>query len=453
MKEESIFHKYDLLLPSKFDGGYLILSLYEKIRDEEIGQYFTAKEITDILQQIAYDYGEGSVRQWNKIKGPLFHYYIRNHPDEPWKYYLTDYAKNVIELMFNKLNNPYREHPLRKSFEDSFSIRIGEISNIFELERKFGRIFIQGPKSVVTDHLEALEDELKIAYEQLNEILRNEELRDAASMVRNFTVIFGKFGDRALDITNAILSKDKFLRDLQFIVDDFYASAVDSNILDDAEKLQRRADWEQAREIYLDITVFFNSIDQKIDLIRRQIKNASNKLTELQEQFSARAHLRLLLKKFFHLALDSAHFAGDQIGLNENFPLKKLVHEKVRILYPKHYEFGLKVENRLIPQQEDNAYEKVERERIEKEIRRQQIIYDWSEKVKRNIKDGINVEISELMETVTLAEGDISLAYQVAANVISFASSDAKVEVKISQKLITLSNHNFSLWKTKVSKT
>ncbi|MCX2476920.1 hypothetical protein OQZ33_21480 [Pedobacter sp. MC2016-05] len=452
MREDSIFLKYDLLLPSKFDGGYLILSLYEKIKNEEIEQYFTNKEITEILQQIAHSYGEGSVRQWSKIKGSLFHYYIRNHPDEPWKYYLTDYAKNVVELMLNKLNNPYREHSLRKSFEESFNITHGEIKNVLELDRKFGRIFIQGPKSVVSDHLESLEEELKAAYEQLNEILRNEELNDAANMVRNFTKIFSKFGDRALDITNAILSKDKFLRDLQFIVDDFYGAAVDQSISEETEKLKTRADWERAREIYLDITTFFNTIDQKIDLIRRQIRNASSKLTELQEQFSARAHLRMLLKKFFHLALDCAHFADDKIGLKGNFPLKKLVHEKTMILYPKYYEFGLKYQNILLRQEDDNDYHKAERERIEKEIRRQQVIYDWSEKIKRDIKRGTTIEISELMETVSLAEGDISLAYQVAANIISFASADIQIEVKVSQKLITLSNQHFSLWKTRISK-
>lgn len=33
------------------------------------------------------------------------------------KYYLTDYAKNVVDLIFNKLENPYKNHPLKKSFD------------------------------------------------------------------------------------------------------------------------------------------------------------------------------------------------------------------------------------------------------------------------------------------------------------------------------------------------
>lgn len=36
MKEQSLYTKYDLLLPSKFDGGYLIIALYEKIKNREI---------------------------------------------------------------------------------------------------------------------------------------------------------------------------------------------------------------------------------------------------------------------------------------------------------------------------------------------------------------------------------------------------------------------------------
>jgi hypothetical protein len=32
LENQEIFDKYDLLLPSKFDGGYLIVSLYQKTK-------------------------------------------------------------------------------------------------------------------------------------------------------------------------------------------------------------------------------------------------------------------------------------------------------------------------------------------------------------------------------------------------------------------------------------
>ncbi|HEX8563514.1 MAG TPA: hypothetical protein VF676_11095 [Flavobacterium sp.] len=102
MKDSNLYLKYDLLLPSKFDGGYLIIAIYEKIKAREIEEYFTVKEINEILKDISIRFEQDSIRQWGNIKDNLFHYFFRNHPDEPWKYYLTDYAKNVVDLMVNK---------------------------------------------------------------------------------------------------------------------------------------------------------------------------------------------------------------------------------------------------------------------------------------------------------------------------------------------------------------
>ena len=73
-------------------------------------EYFTQRDVTDILMEISVAFDQGAVRQWSNIKENLFHYFIRSHPDEPWKYYLTDYARNVVDLMLNKLENPYKNH-------------------------------------------------------------------------------------------------------------------------------------------------------------------------------------------------------------------------------------------------------------------------------------------------------------------------------------------------------
>ena len=109
MLHKEVYTKYELLLPSKFDGGYLVIALYEKIKNREIEEYFTQKEINVILLDIKCEFNLDSIRPWNNIKDNLFHYFLRSHPDEPWKYYLTDYAKNVVDLMVSKIENPYKK--------------------------------------------------------------------------------------------------------------------------------------------------------------------------------------------------------------------------------------------------------------------------------------------------------------------------------------------------------
>ena len=56
-KQKDIYEKYDLLLPSKFEGGYLIIALHDKIQNEEIAEQFTITDIRNILEEITRNYG------------------------------------------------------------------------------------------------------------------------------------------------------------------------------------------------------------------------------------------------------------------------------------------------------------------------------------------------------------------------------------------------------------
>ncbi|MDD7885259.1 hypothetical protein [Flavivirga sp. 57AJ16] len=452
MKKQLLYAKYDLLLPSKFDGGYLVIALYEKIKDREIEEYFTQKEINEILKEIAVNFNQDSVRQWNNIKDKLFHYFLRSLPDEPWKYYLTDYAKNVVDLMISKLENPYKNHALKKSVQDSFTLRPNEINTIEDLERKFGRIFIQGSKKIILDHLESLEDELREAYKELNEILRKEDEQSATYLVREFTVVFRKFGERAEDITEAIISKDKFLGDLVNVVDHFYRKMEDDGKFNIENVKESKIHWEKAQEIYTDIREFFNSVDQKVSIIRRQINHASEKLTELQEQFSSRAFFRIQIKKLHRTVLESSAYTTEGIRFSNNFPLKQLVYEPVRMLYPKYYEFELPKPNIIVNIKVDEAYERNEKQKIAKEINRQQRINQWVDKAKDILESKGQLSLEELMNSIVDEEKDLSIAYQVASGMTAYTSENNNVFIDVEQKIISLSQQNLSLWKTKIMK-
>lgn len=452
MINKELYTKYDLLLPSKFDGGYLVIALYEKIKNREIEEYFTQKEINEILTDIKAEFNLDSIRPWNNIKDNLFHYFLRSHPDEPWKYYLTDYAKNVVDLIVSKLENPYKNHPLKKSVQDSFTLGHGEIKNIEELERKFGRIFIQGSKKIITDHLESLEDELRMAYKELNNILRKEDEQSATSLVREFTIVFRKFGERAEDITEAIISKDKFLGDLLNVVDDFYRKMEDDGKFDNDNVQKSKSNWENAQEIYTDIRGFFNSVDLKVDIIRRQINHASEKLTELQEQFSTRAFFRLQLKKLHRIVLENSQYTPEGVRFNINFPLKQLVYEPIRILYPRYYEFEPPKPNNIVNIKIDEEYEHSEKQKIAKEINCQQIINHWVDKAKDILENKGQLSIDELMNSIVDEEKDLSIAYQVASHMTAFSSENSNVFIDVEQKIISLSQQNLSLWKTKIMK-
>ncbi|MDQ0595232.1 archaellum component FlaC [Chryseobacterium ginsenosidimutans] len=452
MLHKDLYTKYELLLPPKLDGGYLVIVLYEKIKNREIEEYFTQKEINDILSDIKFEFNLENIRPWNNIKDQLFHYFLRNIPDEPWKYYLTEYAKDVVGLMIGKLENSHKDLPLKKSIQDSFTIRYGEIETIDELERKFGRIFIQGSKKIIIDHLEALEDELRGAYKALNDILRKEDEQSATSLVRDFTIIFKKFGQRAEDITEAIIFKDQFLSSLLSVVDHFYRKLEDDGKFSPNDVQKSRADWEKAQDIYTDIRNFFNSVDLKVHIIRRQINHASEKLTELQEQFSVRASFRLQLKKLHRTMLEISEYTSDGVRFRNNFSLKQFVYEPLRMFYARYYEFEQPQPNYIVSIEADERYERIEKDKIEKEISRQQIINQWVDKAKNMLEDRGQLAVDELMNMVLNTEKDLSVAYQVASRMIAYVSENNEVSIDIEQKIISLPQQNLSLWKTKIMK-
>lgn len=448
---KELYDKYDLLLPSKFEGGYLIIALFEKLKAQELSEQFSFTDIRNTLTEISNEYQQETVPQTERILKVLLHFFLRNQADEPGKYYLTDYAKNVVELIKNKLENPYKAFPLKKSFERFFIIRSNQIKSILDLEEKFGRLFIEGPKKIINDHLESLEDELQEAYGDLNRILQSDE-QSATTMVREFAIVFKTFGDKAEDITNAIASKDKFIFDLQGIVDLFYQRCYESkkpetNVeKESAEELKHA--WEKSREIYSDIESFFKSVDSKISNIRRQINIASDKLSELHEQFSSRSHLRLQIKRLLNFALDSASYDDDGAIFTNLFPLKTLVNEETRIFYPEHYDFNIPTVNYVIQIERDEAYESQQKYGIEKEIMKQQIINEWLLKAKTMLLKNKDIVLDNLLQTIIDKEKDFSIAYQVAIELVSFVSEHVGYEVNIEQQLITLKENELSLWKT-----
>ncbi len=450
MFQHDIYQKYDLLLPTKFEGGYLIILLFEKIKAGEIEEFFTTKEVNEILLQISKAFNQESIPQWNRIKEPLFHYFIRNHPEEPWKYYLTDYAKSVVELMQNKLQNPYKNHPLKKSFDDVFTLKSDDIKSIDDLELKFGRLFIQGSKKIIIDHLESLEDELRNSYKELNQILRNDSA-SAVKLVKEFTVVFKKFGSKADDITESIITKDRFLVMLQSIVDKFYSKILSGESRNNiTENLY--TEWEKAREIYIDIKDFFNTIDNKVSLIRKQINYASSKLSELHEQFSARANFRLQIRKLHEEALkNTIYHDGDMLFIN-SFPLKSLVYENTRILFPKRHDYGDKRPNELEQMESDQAYCDAETKKIEEEIIQQQKVNIWVDEAKLLLEQRANISLDEFINMVGTQEKDVQIAYQVAAELISYISEDAAVSVDIKQEVIFIKEQDIALWKMTMKK-
>lgn len=454
IKRIELYEKYDQLLPPKFEGGYLIVVLYNKIKNDELAEQFSINDIRDTLEEISANHGE-SIPQTERILKILLHYYIRNSAEKPGKYYLTDRARKLIEFLQNILENPYKNFPLKESFEKSFTISPNEIQTISDLERKFGRLFIEGPKKIISDHLEGLDDELIEGYAELNKILESNE-ESVTTLVNQFTVAFRKFGERAEDITNSIATKDKFLKDLCIVVEKFYSnldnlkhpeSQNEFELLD-----QLKAEYGKAKEIYLDIEFFFSTVDDKLTNIRHRIHNASDKLSELHEQFTARAHIRLQVKRLLKITLDNASYSSTGIFFNQNYPLKDIIYENTVFRYPGHYDFNVSQPNIVVRIPSDEKYRDEEYLKITLENKRQEIINEWVQKAGKIIDEYGSIDLKDLIENIMMEEKDFSIAYQVIGEMENEISANENILIHFEKELVNIKDTDLSIWKTKIMK-
>jgi hypothetical protein len=451
---EELFEKYDLLQPAKNNGGLLYIALYQKIKSRELDRHFTTNDIKIILSQLAEEYSD-TLSQSERIIKHLLHFFLRNVPGDPGKYYLTDFAEELIELLQRKLEKPYKNYPLKQSFSRYFTIGATEIQGINDLERKFGREFVAPHKHIINDHLATLDDELRDATDQLNTILHSEE-ESATVIVRNFVNVFRKFGEKAEDITNAIADKDQFLRSLRMQADGFYSAVGSYKHPETAEEIEilnrLKRDWEMAAAIVNDLEEFFRSVDEKIGTIRRQILFASEKLSELHENLSSRSRFRLLIKKMLSLALASAEMRDKEIRFHNGFPSKILVYEKTQLFYPARHDFELPRQNNVIQIERDEEYERTARLEIERDIKRQEIINQWIMRGKRLLEETGSIGMGQLIGQIMSREGDLALAHSVAIELTQFVAESEHHDLVIEQTAETVENTTLIIWKMQLMK-
>lgn len=454
LESDDLFDKYDQLIPSKLNGGFLVIALYQKMRSKALGRHFTSGDIKYILENIALRY-DSVVPQSEKIIKNLLHYFLRNVPGEPGKYYLTDHAESMVELMIRKLDNPYKDFQLKANFEKYFSIRIDEIKTIDDMERRFGREFVSGHKRILYDHLETLEDKLERSYESLNTILQS-SVDSATEMVKNFVLVFRDFGERAEDIANAIASKDRFMRTLRSHVDVFYQQVDDSKHPETTEEIAQlellKTNWAKATDIYLDIEEFFETVDYKIGNIRRQIYRASEKLSELHENFSTRSHFRIQVKRLYQFILENTSYHKEEQVFESEDLVKGLVHEKLRFQYLEYYDYGLTRSNDIAEPEVDEDYQRTEIQAIEVEIKRQEVINFWVGECKKLLCDDQELVLGDLLDMIMGKENDLTVAYHVAIELTQFVSEDDEHLLEIITSPFQLKNTNITLWKMKMKK-
>lgn len=431
---ERISQTYAKLFPSQFE--FLVLyNLHINYAGSEILYAEIKQAIQDTSRLPMIDTGKD--RQAERTFKSLLRSFMERVPLKSNRFILTPHAEKIIEIVTQRINNPYLSFPLKQTFEQYFTLPADAGDNIEALQNWFRFGFLNNARQAVTGHLEALKLSVDDAIVSLNEVLEADNL-SAIQLLEQFAANFQVLGDKARQIAEAIRMKVDVYYTLRDIVDSF------------GNNPEEQGNWQIARQIQEDVVVFFEKVDGQLDLINTKIGFAGTKITELQETLRTQSQYKIALRKVLLYMLENSRY--DQLSgitLPENFPAKGLVQEKFRLRYIRRYDFGFLRKVAPVTQDEDQAYEEENRRHIEGEMGKQARIQVHVERLQDQLKRTKKIGLSdELFKIIEQDPDGLEIGVQTGYELLRDLSGDHSLDIE--NTLQSIADNTFHIWKTTI---
>lgn len=443
MELENVYRKYQQLLPSR-EEGMVVFRLQEKIRLEEINENFTYSDIKKVIQENARVFGELDHYAEPIIKN-LLHYFIERPSDQKTTYKLTEYAHKFIDLVYHKLDNPLRKFPLSESFKRYAAFNAEEIVSIEEFESWFEQGFQATTRQNIIEHLEALKDDVDESISQLNKTLYEEE-KNILTVVSDFTSVFEELNSKTDEIRDALRLGANLEREVQSVVSYFY-----DKIEGESDEEKRRSDYQKALSIQSETKSFFLIIDEKIGQLRGKIIYASRKLNDLQENFRYQTRFKRNIRRLLEFTIDKSFFTKEGPSFQKNYPVKQIPGESFKFTVIPYFESFFPVKFSVNQTSLNPDYELGERQRIQKEISKQEKIQALISYYKEKLVQEGKLDFTEHFYKIIDQENDLEIALNVGYDLLLFARYSPNYQLNIDRNISKhCINKNLITWQTNI---
>tara|TARA_B100001778_G_C18565299_1_gene619805 strand:+ start:32 stop:1387 length:1356 start_codon:yes stop_codon:yes gene_type:complete len=445
---ENILSKYTLLIP-KIEYASIIIRLEQKVKNEELEEHFTFDDIEYTAREMQT---ETAINVETAVQYLLNFFLIKN-PNRSNSYTLTQYARNFVGVISDKISSPYSNLPLKQNFEKYFNLKEEDLASVDGLNNWFNLGFDLIAKKVISDHIESLYDNLKEATSELNEILLSEGVA-ALQLVKQFSVIFQKFVERSREIREVINFKNSVLKQISDFENGLYSTynsySANERKVNKAGFEQSRKDWNTVKVIAQRVKAFFDKIDLRFENISNQIHFASKKLNELGETFEKKALLKVNLKKMLRCALEDVKHTDEGVRFH-SFPLKAIPYQYIYFNAFKLYDFEIEQENPIIPLERDNAYFADQEKQFLKDVNVQERVSVWIDNLKQRLEAEKKLDISTEFQKIYTEEGNAQTPLRVSYDLInnSQSNSDDAIEIK---REINSNDNKIQLWKVQLKR-
>ena len=446
---ERIFHVYGELFPNEFE--FLVLyNLYRNYPSAEM-QYAEIRQAVIDTSRLPFLYSGKDKLVEKAIKG-LMRAFIERVPGKFNQYMLTQHAERVVEIVTQRINNPYLKYPLKDTFETYFKLSDNATEDITYLKTWFRFGFQNNARQVVLGHMEALKLGVDDAIKALNKVLEADDL-SAMQMLEQFSQHFQVLGNNARQIKEAIGMKDNVYYQLRDVVNVFSArldqAQADTSAGNEDLYQALRQDCQDATQIKEDVYAFFEKVDRQLDLINMKMAFAGAKITELQESLRAQSHYKISLKKMLVYLLEhSQSDAQHWVRLPEKFPAKDIVKERFRFTTLRYYDMGFLKRGKPFELQADWAYEAEQRAHFELELEKQAMIQKHCEQAQNDLAQTGKLDLGKRIFQIMQSENGLEIGIQTGYEFIRNLAPDS--QLKIGNEFESDTTNTTHIWKTTV---
>lgn len=435
-----IAESYHQLIPS-IEEGLLIISLYEKIKTGEIDPNFSNKDIQRTIEEtVSLLPPYSNLPNKERLLKNLLTYFIERPIEQKNLYTLTEYSRKFVLLLEHKLNNPFRQFPLRESFKRYTNFSATEIKQINQFESWFNQGFQATTRENVFDHLEELRNQVKNAITRLNKLLYSVDI-DPKSIVSDFSAVFSDLAEKADEIRDTLRLGNSLQYEIDLVVSFFYEKTQEYGTpiteVQKEEFNELHYAFSRASDIKEEVLSFFNIIDNKLGQLREQIQYASTKLNELQEFLRYQSQFRNNLRRLFEYIVEHSTVEKSILIFPEEFSKKFIVHEKFKLSAMPDLYKNPSQSNLVIQIPEDREYHQSELLLIEAELTRQQRTATLVNNLKETLKNNEITDLTKEFYNILEHENDEETAIQVVHEIIQYAHDNKMHELLIDCKVNT----------------
>ena len=222
----------------------------------------------------------------------------------------------------------------------------------------------------------------------------------------------------------------------------------------DVEKFEKlNDDYKKALHIKTEVTDFFYDVDYRLKQLMDKSLYANNQLTNLQNSFRNQSRIRINLKKLLKFTLEQASYSNKHIiTLPKSFPIKSIPIERFKFIeVPYYHTYGIQ-RNEILPAHYDNEYARSEREKVEKDLFRQESAAKLLREYKSILEEKKELNFTEHFYKILERENDSEIALSVGFDLFQFANSNPRYQIEITKDLPeAYSEQKILVWNMKIN--